>query len=110
MKKKTGRTRTLYSPEFKKKAIQLAQELGSNRDAADKLGIKHFSTLSLWVRQAKKREIHPVAYDELQKLKEENKKLKKELEKERKSIAILKDAAAFFCQENQKEDPKGSSR
>ena len=47
MKKKTGRTRTLYSPEFKKKAIQLAQELGSNRDAADKLGIKHFSTLSL---------------------------------------------------------------
>ena len=61
MKKKTDRTRTLYRPEFKEKAIKLAQELGSNRDAADKLGIKHFSTLSLWIRQAKKRDINPLA-------------------------------------------------
>jgi hypothetical protein len=35
-------------------------------------------------------------------MKEENKRLKKELEKEKKVTAILRDATAFFCQENQK--------
>ena len=31
MKKKTGKTRTLYSSEFKERAIKLAKELGSTR-------------------------------------------------------------------------------
>ena len=34
--------------------------------------------------------------------KEEIKRLKKDLEKEKKVTAILRDATAFFCQENQK--------
>ena len=108
MKKKTGKTRTLYSSEFKERAIKLAKELGSTRQAADKLGIGHFSTLSLWIRQAKKSDLNPDAFDELQKAKEEIKKLKKELEKERKSVTILRDATAFFCL--QKEDMRGSSQ
>ena len=31
MKKKTGKTKTLYSSEFKERAIKLAKELGSTR-------------------------------------------------------------------------------
>ena len=99
MKKKTGRTRTLYSPEFKAQAIKLAQELGSTRQAADKLGMKNFQTLTIWRREARTKTQTP-SYDELHRLKEENKKIKRELEKERKSTAILKDAMAFFCKES----------
>ena len=53
MRKKTGKKRTIYSPEFKEQAIKLAQELGSAREACEKLGIKHFQTLRLWIRQVK---------------------------------------------------------
>ena len=35
MKKKTGKTRTLYNSEFKEMAIKLAKELGSTREAAE---------------------------------------------------------------------------
>ena len=35
-------------------------------------------------------------------MKEENKKLKRELEKEKKVTAILRDATIFFCQDQQK--------
>ena len=102
MSKKADKARSIYSPEFKEQAVKLAQELGSSKQAAEKLGIKHFQILSLWVRQAKKRAENPIVFDELQRAKEEIKKLKKELEKERKNVSILKDAAAFFCQEDHK--------
>ena len=95
MRKKTGKKRTIYSPEFKEQAIKLAQELGSAREACEKLGIKHFQTLRLWIRQVKTQTETP-SYDELQRLREENKKLRKELEKERKSVVLLRDATAFF--------------
>ena len=101
MRKKTGKPRVTYSPEFKEQAIKLAQELGSARAASEKLGMKHFQTLRLWIRQAKTQAGTP-CYDELNKLREENKRLKKELEKERKSVGILRDASAFFCLEQQK--------
>ena len=78
MSKKADKTRSIYSPEFKEQAVKLAQELGSSKQAAEKLGIKHFQTLSLWVRQAKKREGNPIVFDELQRAKEEIKKLKKD--------------------------------
>lgn len=104
MKKQTPRNpqgRRSYTPEFKKQAIDLANELGSVPEAAEKLGIKNFQTLASWVRQDKKISTD-AAYKELLEIKEENKRLKKELEKEKKVTAILRDAAAFFCQENQK--------
>ena len=46
MSKKADKTRSIYSPEFKEQAVKLAQELGSSKQAAEKLGIKHFQTLS----------------------------------------------------------------
>lgn len=92
--------RKSYTPEFKKQAIDLAAELGVP-EAAEKLGIKSVQTLASWVRHDKKKSTD-TAYKELLEMKEENKRLKKELEKEKKVTAILRDAAAFFCQENQK--------
>lgn len=92
--------RKSYTPEFKKQAINLAAELGIP-EAAEKLGIKSVQTLASWVRHDKKKTTD-TAYKELLEMKEENKRLKKELEKEKKVTAILRDAAAFFCQENQK--------
>ena len=98
---KKAKGRNSYTSEFKRQAIDLANELGSVQAAAEKLGIKSFQTLALWVRQDKKKSTD-TAYKELLEMKEENKRLKKELEKEKKVTAILRDAAAFFCQENQK--------
>lgn len=92
--------RKSYTPEFKKQAINLAAELGIP-EAAEKLGIKSVQTLASWVRHDKKKSTD-TAYQELLEMKEENKRLKKELEKEKKVTAILRDATAFFCQENQK--------
>ncbi len=94
------KTRIPRTPEFKKQAIALAAELGVP-EAAEKLGIKSIQTLAAWVRHDKKKNTDS-AYSELQEAKEEIKRLKKDLEKEKKVTAILRDATAFFCQENQK--------
>lgn len=100
MSKKTRKPRQSYSPEFKQEAIELAREIGA-KEAAEKLGIKSLQTISAWVRYSKKIE-EDDSFRELERLKAENKKLKKELEIEKKSVAILRDAAAFFCQEQLK--------
>ncbi len=94
------KTRIPRTPEFKKQAIALAAELGVP-EAAEKLGIKSVQTLASWVRHDKKKNTDS-AYNELLEAKEEIKRLKKDLEKEKKVTAILRDATAFFCQENQK--------
>jgi transposase-like protein len=88
------------TPEFKKQAITLANELGVP-EAAEKLGIKSVQTLASWVRNDKKKNTDS-AYNELMEAKEEIKRLKKDLDKEKKVTAILRDATAFFCLENQK--------
>ncbi len=103
MKKKvpeiTGRKS--YTPDFKRQAIALAEELDSIPEAAEKLGIKSVQTLASWIRHAKKKTTDS-AYSELLEAKEEIKRLKKDLDKEKKITAILRDATAFFSQENQK--------
>lgn len=90
------RKRNQYSAEFKSQAIELAKEIGAVK-AAEKLGIENHQTLGAWVRYSKKVDENQ-DFCELEKLREENKRLKKELEYEKKSVAILKDATAFFCQ------------
>ena len=96
-----AKSRKSYTPEFKKQAISLATELDSIPEAAEKLGIKSVQTLAAWIRHDKKK-TSDSAYSELLEAKEEIKRLKKDLEKEKKVTAILRDATAFFCQENQK--------
>ncbi len=100
MKKEQRKTRKSYSPEFKSQAIQLAKEIGA-QEAADKLGISSHQTISAWVRYDKKLEID-TEFREIEQLKAENKRLKKELDSEKKAVVILKDAAAFFCQDHLK--------
>ena len=76
MSGKTTKTRRAYAPEFKKQAIELAKELGS-RKAAEKLGIKNFQTLAAWISYDKKI-LENVEFRTMEKLRIENKRLKKE--------------------------------
>lgn len=100
MRKKESKSRKSYTSEFKAQAIELANEIGA-KEAAKKLGITSFQTLSAWIRYSKKM-TEDEEFRELEEAKKEIKRLKKELECERKSVAILRDAAAFFCQDRLK--------
>jgi transposase len=93
-------TKKHYTKEFKDQAVELAKDIGA-QEAAVKLGIKSYQTLSNWIRYSKKLANND-EFRELEDLKKENKKLKKELDRERKVTAILKDATAFFCQDQLK--------
>jgi transposase len=97
MKKNQKEKRQIYSSEFKADAIELAQEIGP-KEAAEKLGIKNTQTLTTWIKHSSKME-HDDEYRDNEQLKAEVKQLKKELLKEKKITAILKDATAFFCQD-----------
>jgi len=96
MEKTKKRTKQHYPKEFKDQAVELAKEVGIV-DAAKKLGIKKYQTLASWVRYSKKLEENQ-EFRELEEAKAEIKKLKKQAEEDKKVIAILKDATAFFCQ------------
>lgn len=100
MKKRQKKERNSYSSEFKKEAISLAKEIGAAA-AAEKLGIKSPQTIGAWLRYDKKMEAD-AEFREIEQLKAENKKLKKQAEEDKKVISILKDAAAFFCQDHKK--------
>lgn len=100
MRQMKEKKRQSYSPEFKKQAIELAKEIGT-RQAAQKLGIESIHTLGAWVRYSNKIDIND-EFAELEAAKAEIKKLRKQANEDKKVIAILKDAAAFFSQEHLK--------
>ena len=93
--------RKRYDATFKEQAIRLAQDLGSIQEAADKLGMLGYQTLGSWVRDHRKMAENG-SHSQLLDAQAENKKLKKELEKEKKVNAMLRDATAFFCQDQRK--------
>jgi len=87
-----------YGPEFKQRAVKLAEELGNITGAARKLGIpKH--TLYNWIRPEGEPEVKSKAVlspeDKIRELERENEELKK-------ANYILKQAAAFFSQDHLK--------
>ena len=92
------KNRKSYSPELKAQAIELAKEVGTKK-AAERLGIENAQTLGAWVRYDKKIN-ESEEFRELEAAKKEIKRLRKELESKEKDMAILKDAAAFFCQDS----------
>lgn len=100
MRKNSKNTRKSYSQDFKEQAIELAKEIGT-KNAAEKLGLSNAQTLGAWVRYSKKFE-EDSEFREIERLRAENKKLKKDALEDKKVIAILKDAAAFFCQDQLK--------
>ena len=97
---KVEQKKRFYDTSFKEQAVALAEEIGVKK-AKEKLGIKNEQTLGNWVKKKNKKDSTDSGA-EAEALREENKKLKKELEKEKKITAILKDATIFFCQEQQK--------
>jgi transposase len=97
---KVGQKKRFYDTSFKEQAVALAEEIGVKK-AKEKLGVGSEQVLGNWVRKKnKKNSVDSGA--ETAALREEVKKLKKELEKEKKITAILKDATIFFCQDQQK--------
>ena len=98
MSKKQRKSRKSYSPGFKSQAIELAKEIGVKK-AAEKLGIENSQTLGAWFRYSQKLD-NDSEFKEIEQLKTENKRLKKEANEDKKVIAILKDATAFFCQDH----------
>ncbi|MBC7427991.1 MAG: transposase [Bacteriovorax sp.] len=98
--KKVPQKRRSYDTSFKEQAVALGKEFGM-KEATEKLGLKNDQVLGVWTRESRKKNSESSA-DEYAALKEENKKLKRELEKEKKITAILKDATLFFCQDQQK--------
>ena len=88
-----------YSEEFKRRAVDLAKELGCRQTAAERLGISP-GNLHNWVHKAEDpKESRPLFIEnpgeELIRLRKENDQLKKTNE-------ILKAADAFFSQDHLK--------
>lgn len=97
---KVEQKKRFYDTSFKDQAVALAEEIGVKK-AKEKLGIKNEQTLGSWIKKKNKQNATD-AGAETAALREENKKLKKELDKEKKITAILRDATIFFCQDQQK--------
>jgi transposase len=97
---KVEQKKRFYDTSYKEQAVALAEEIGVKK-AKEKLGIKSEQTLDRWVKKKNQKNATDSGA-EAAALREEVKKLKKELDKEKKITAILKDATIFFCQDNQK--------
>ena len=95
-----ARKKRFYDTSFKEQAVLLAEEIGVKK-AKEKLGIGSDQVLGNWIRKKNKKNTTDSGAVAAA-LREENKKLKKELEKEKKITAILKDATIFFCQDQPK--------
>lgn len=85
-----------YSPEFRAAAVQMVRTSGQSiRQVAMNLGISN-QNLGIWLRQFEAADSDPLAAAERQELVELRRRVRT-LEAERD---ILKKAAAFFAQEN----------
>ena len=93
---KTKKESTIYSPEFRKNAVQLAINSDQSRSAtARELGI-NVNTLHTWVNKYKDDSAgnHTVSQSSLE---DENKRLKKENARLKEEREILKKASAYFA-------------
>lgn len=89
----------VYTEEYKKQAIQLAQDMGSRTAAARQLGITDVNIFN-WEKKLESGsgEVAALKADESVELK----RLRKETLEQKKVIQILKSAAAFFSQDHLK--------
>lgn len=96
------RKRRSFTKDFKIQAVALAESIGSNIEAAEKLGIEADS-IRLWRRQlgrSKSKDSRTVAQAVADS--EEIRRLKKQVSDLEKTNYILKKAAAFFSQDHLK--------
>jgi len=88
-----------YTLEFKQQAVILAREIGRS-SAAKQLGV-NVSNLQRWEKGLKQDNLKEEKVTKIS-LEEENRKLRKEVEEQKKVIHILKSAAAFFSRDHLK--------
>lgn len=96
------RIKRTFTQEFKIQAMELAEQMGSNEKAAEKLGISSDS-IRLWRRKLGRnitKDTRTVA--QAMSEAEEIKKLRKQISELEKTNYILKKAAAFFSQDHLK--------
>ena len=90
-----------YSDEFKQDAVNLVLLKGySISQAAQSLAIGT-STLHGWIQKHQMKSQNLPKNESMQKLIEENKKLRKQLQQAELERTILKKAAAYFAKESQ---------
>lgn len=94
--------RRSFTEDYKREALKLVEELGSFSKASKQLGVQD-NTLRIWAKKYSF-SLDSSKSENLQaaELAEENRKLKKELEKQKKINTILSKAAAFFSQDHLK--------
>jgi transposase len=96
------RTRRSYTNEFKVQAIELAEQIGSAAEAANRLGIPQ-ERIGTWKRQlGRNRDDDNRTTAQAMADAEEIKKLRKQVSELEKTNYILKKAAAFFSQDHLK--------
>lgn len=89
----------VYEPEFKKKIVQLYLEEGRTIKSLNEEFQLGDGTIRKWVRAFHEEcETNP-DLNNTKRLYEENLRLRRQLEEQKKEIAFLKKAAAFFAKE-----------
>ena len=96
------RNRRTFTKEFKVQAVDLAEQMGSNNEAAERLGVRP-DNIRLWRRQLG-RGLEGDSRTPVQAMadSEEIKRLRKQVSDLEKTNYILKKAAAFFSQDHLK--------
>lgn len=90
----------VYESEFKKRIVQLYLEQGRTIKSLNEEYQLGDGTVRKWVRAFREEcETDPDLKD-TKKLYAENRRLRKQLEEQKKEIAFLKKAATFFAKEN----------
>ncbi len=89
----------VYEPEFKKKIVQLYLEQGRTIKSLNEEFQLGDGTIRKWVRAFREEYETDPNLNNTKELYEENRRLRKQLEEQKKEIAFLKKAAAFFAKE-----------
>ena len=89
----------VYEPELKKKIVQLYLEQGRTIKSLNEEFQLGDGTVRKWVRAFREECETDQDLNDTKELYEENRRLRKQLEEQKKEIAFLKKAAAFFAKE-----------
>lgn len=101
--------RRKHSPEFKERAVRLAQDLGNAAQAAREMGVG-YSLLCTWIKAEKTATSQGMSLTLALEEKAELQRLRKLVASQAQEIAIIKKAAAYFATEELKRSMPGLNR